>query len=713
MTLSRFEMVDFLLRKTKGIYINPEVRTYDVLEHVKATWPEEYEGIRGKLSNAYAFQVFELIEAADQGNISLAKLVLRFGINQRDLEECLYEAVKTGKSMAVATLLQRGVDPNARRYRLINKVGDPEGVEKSHPVKLALELGKNSKQGLDIIYLLIKAGADVNDELLVECGEVAAELEHPEFILLLSQRGYDAALFGLPLLSRVILDGSIYQCGPFLDAGVPISAYSTKYTFYVEDHNDDIWGPMSALQVAIFQGDLALVKYLVSRGGDVNLPAHDDSGRTTLQAAAERNRFDVVKWLVNAGADVKAPPAIHDGMTVLEAVAVSRDGKEVDPMFKYLLALGAPVNRPDGASGSVLHDLIRASRHECLGLVLDAGARVDSQEEFSGLTPLQVASERSDIEAVSMLLSHGSDINACAANEPRGRTALQAAAGTFCNVEAVVEFLLQKGADVNAPGSAVHGRTALQAAAEASSIEIVELLLRNGADVNAPAATEHGCTALQAAVRRSKIDTVELLLQNGADVNAPGSAVRGRTALQTAIETSSVEVVELLLQNGANVNTPATTEYGRTALQAATSSYHPDSRVVALLISSGADINAGPSAKGGVTALQGAAINGDLQIARILLHHGADVNADRSPDEGRTAVEGAAERGRLEMVRLLLSAGAMPDPVDGFLTAIKLADKNEHYAIGDLLEKFVESGQFLFTGSNDWLDENFYSSFAA
>ncbi|KAK7414992.1 hypothetical protein QQX98_006225 [Neonectria punicea] len=566
-------MVDFLLRKTKGIYISPEVRTYGVLEDMKETWPEKYEVIREKLSNPKAFQVFELIEAADQGNISLAKLILQYGINQGDLEEYLCEAVKIKKSMAVATLLERGVDPNARQYRLVNKVGDPDRVEKSYPIQLALEPQgygpEASKQRLGIVYLLIKAGAYVNDELLVECGEAAAKLKYPEFTLFLAQRGYDPALFGSPMLSQLIPDGTIYR---------------------------------------------------------------------SLQAAAQGNRFDVVKWLVNAGADVKAPPAIHDGLTVLEAAANTLSVEEIEPMFKYLLALGAPVNRPDGTSSSVLHSLLLSSLYECLSLALDAGARVDALEEDFGLTPLQAAAYHGDIEAVSMLLSHGSDINACAADGPQGRTALQAAA-------------------------------------EASEFE-----------------------------------TVKLLLQNGADVNAPSSAVQGRTALQAAAEASKFEVVELLLRNDADVNAPAATEYGRTALQAATSSERCDPRIVALLISSGADINAAPSAKRGVTALQGAAIKGDLQIARILLHHGADVNANGSPEEGRTAVEGAAEWGRLEMVRLLLSVGAMPDPVDGFSRAIKLADENEHYAIGDLLEKFVESGQFLFTGSNDWLDENIWTS---
>lgn len=103
-----------------------------------------------------------------------------------------------------------------------------------------------------------------------------------------------------------------------------------------------------------------------------------------------------------------------------------------------------------------------------------------------------------------------------------------------------------------------------------------------------------------------------------------------------------------------------------------------------------------------MSALQGAAIKGDLQIARLLLKYHADDNAAAAPEKGRTAVEGAAEHGRMDMVRLLLNAGARPDPVSGFSRAIKLADKNDHYVIGDLLKEVEES--FLATVWSDLLD---------
>ncbi|KAK8011737.1 hypothetical protein PG990_010702 [Apiospora arundinis] len=51
----------------------------------------------------------------------------------------------------------------------------------------------------------------------------------------------------------------------------------------------------------------------------------------------------------------------------------------------------------------------------------------------------------------------------------------------------MVEFLLQKGADVSSPPAKQDGGTALQLAAKSGSMKICELLLDNGADPHTPA----------------------------------------------------------------------------------------------------------------------------------------------------------------------------------------------------------------------------------
>lgn len=590
----RIEMADILLQEEAKI--KPlTIEDYGFLADAKKRSPYMYQVLRERSGEHKIFEMFDLLQAAEQGNIILSKLILQKDVTEAELEEGLCEAIKHGKQAAVTTFINRGVDPNAQRSRRMNNCGgNSDEAKDSYPLLVAIENGR-----LDGIYLLIKAGAKVNDELLMRICHLVYDEQENDFFLMLLQRGYDVALIGPCALERCASHREIYGCGIYLDAGAPINAYGC--------------GGKNALQVAARKGHLTLVQYLVDRGADVNFPASENRGQTALQAAASGGSLEVVEWIIEAGADVKAAPATHHGVTVFEAAADTKRGMQSLPIFKYLLALGAPINRPDGASSTVLHRLIRCGEVECLRVALEAGARMEDRESAARMmTPLQLAAERSDTQAIMLLVNHG--------------------------------------ADINAPAGDLHGRTALQAAA-------------------------------------------------GSDRTFFGQRNRSNITAK-----SNLEIVEHLLLNHADVNAPAGKRFGRTALQAAASSEFPDPRIVALLLDHGADINAAPARRGGVSALQGAAIKGDLQIARLLLKHHADVNAAAAPKKGRTAVEGAAEHGRMDMVRLLLNAGARPDPVSGFSRAIKLADKNDHYVIGDLLKDVEES--FLSTGWSDLLDAN-------
>ncbi len=117
---------------------------------------------------------------------------------------------------------------------------------------------------------------------------------------------------------------------------------------------------------------------------------------------------------------------------------------------------------------------------------------------------------------------------------------------------------MRVGVNVNAPPD-YHGRTALQAAAEAAfaedQLEIVEHLLESGANVNELPMWRRGCTALQAAAGAGSLAVAERLLQEGADVNAPPATGGGKTELQAAAEAGDVKMAELLIKAGARVST--------------------------------------------------------------------------------------------------------------------------------------------------------------
>ncbi|KAF3022936.1 hypothetical protein E8E14_005307 [Neopestalotiopsis sp. 37M] len=282
---------------------------------------------------------------------------------------------------------------------------------------------------------------------------------------------------------------------------------------------------------------------------------------------------------------------------------------------------------------------------------------------LDGKTALQAAAEAGSLAIVERLLEMGADINAPAGRH-HGKTALQVAAKTGNMV--IVDCLLRQNADVNAPGPDTHGRTALQAAAEAGHLQIIKYLLEYGANINAPAADTHGRTALQAAAEAGHLQIVEYLLEYGANINAPAADTHGRTALQAAAEAGHLQIVEYLLEQKADVNAPAAPDSGRTALQAAAEAGHL--QIVKWLLEQKADVNAPAAPDSGRTALQAAAEVGHLQIVEYLLEHKADVNAPAAhSDSGRTALQAAAGAGHLQIVKWLLeqkadvNAPAAPD----------------------------------------------------
>ena len=544
-----FRLVPDLLNAGAKVYTDLRIDGYSILEFVKVDSPPMiYKLLQEKLGPGEIPEVLQLIHEAEKGNRPLSRFLLAHNILHGEvLERALCQAVKLGSLGAVRTLLQRGVDPDARLSRLIDKT-----IENTPPILLAVTT-TNYKAATDIFYLLVKAGAQIDDDILMQICRLPVHKRHYNMLYILAEEGYNKALFGPSALECMAKSCEIYLCGIWLDVGTPINVYGGK--------------GRSCLQVAAGEGHLPLVQYFIDRGADVNLPASDHGGLTALQGAAQGGYTEVVDYLIDIGADVRAPPAKNKGITVLEAAAWPErhidhinccgdinslneqcKGKEGDYVstFKSLLALGAPVNRTNDTSGTILHRLLRRSRIECVRLALQAGARIEDREPIRPMsTPLQVAVAKGDMEAIRLLLEHGADVNAPAGAE-FGRTALQAAIAAETPSPDIVDLLLLNGADVNAPPAARGGVTALQGAAIRGDIQVVRMLLACEADVNEAPALEEGRTAVEGAAEHGRLDMIRLLLSVGAKADPVSGFLR---AIELAEENGHLALADLLREH--------------------------------------------------------------------------------------------------------------------------------------------------------------------
>jgi ankyrin repeat protein len=298
-----------------------------------------------------------------------------------------------------------------------------------------------------------------------------------------------------------------------------------------------------------------------------------------------------------------------------------------------------------------IHDAARAGNIEEVSKLLDAGVSVDEgtgSEGVGGRTPLYLAVEQGHLAVVELLLDRGANPNVRLSVS--GFTPLWEASGGRGQVE-IVRALIEHGADVNA-SDWIANRSPLHWAARFSSPEVVELLIRHGANLNA--LNEGGETPLMAALDGAipKMDgnspTAELLIESGADVSIR-STFRGRTALHTAAGWGFLRVTELLIENGADFD--ARDENGATPLHDAASLGNFETAKV--LIDAGADIHARSSL--GFTPLHRAAQGGNPELVNLLLELGADVNAELS--DGRTPISFALQSGHADVVGLLRERG--------------------------------------------------------
>jgi ankyrin repeat protein len=543
---AKFNAAKILLDSGAEVNMDLKIEGHNILEFAKAKLPIIYPVLLERLGTEHIPQVYQMIDAAEKGNRALSRFLLKHNIVQKEiLEHALCHAIRMQNVGAVRTLLHRGIDPDARRSRLIhNATTGPNVLEDNLPILLATACS-DGEISHDIMYLLWKAGANLNDDILTRMRRLAAVADQPERLWVLAELGLNSALFGPSMLEySALAAGGIYRSGYFLDKGTPINLYGL--------------GGLNSLQAAAKKGDLLLTQYLLDRGADINLLPSDDRGLTALQAAALGGFTEIIEYLIDAGADVKAPPAKKGGVTVLEAAAGASSGhndywedrdldqeRKLVSIFKNLLALGAPVNRTDGSSSNVLHQLIRSSRNECLKLAIQAGAHIEAREAFQGMmTPLQVAAE-ANIEAIQLLLDHGAEINAPPGGE-FGRTALQAATSAQNPDRRIVEFLHSRGADVNAGPARKGGVTALQGVAIRGDIPIARMLLNYGADVNAAPALEEGRTAVEGAAEHGRLDMVRLLLSLGAKADP---VVRFSRAIKLAEENDHFVLADLLREH--------------------------------------------------------------------------------------------------------------------------------------------------------------------
>ncbi|HZS44634.1 MAG TPA: ankyrin repeat domain-containing protein [Blastocatellia bacterium] len=301
--------------------------------------------------------------------------------------------------------------------------------------------------------------------------------------------------------------------------------------------------PKNLLVLAAMKNDLGGVRSLLDVGLDVN-SIDDATERTALQEAVGNNNLEMVKLLVSAGAGVNgvmAPAKVGKNENVLKAIPLNAisgetsveivdllisEGADVGlaewdgrfplltssgiakpEVIKELISRGADVNQDDGSFTPLMYAAV-GFVPENLDVLIKAGADVNHRNDANSALTLTISEHK--VEAFRILINAGAKVDF----KDEFGTALMMAADE--NDPVFVKLLIEKGAPVNEVNN--EGLSALMVAAEYDNFENVKMLISAGANVNQR--DKDGNTALSRALRKriaaDKSDVVQYLREHGA-----------------------------------------------------------------------------------------------------------------------------------------------------------------------------------------------------
>ena len=424
------------------------------------------------------------------------------------------------------------------------------------------------KEDIGFLQLLLKAGADVNllndeDE---DAWKLCGDMQFGRGALLLSSYNLDLNLV------TAYGENRLHQLSNF-----------TEFSVIVD-----------------------YIQPLLSDPAALNKP--NNSGDTPLMLASMNCNVDYMELLIKMGADVNLVNTDN------QSALMHAWNEDCHTGVELLLSKGADIYQVDKVKNSLLHNLVYLPSFDIImpyiePLLLDP-LQVNKRNN-DGETPLMLACESDNSVFVSILLTHGANINAA---DDHGKTALMR-----CSNDAFLRMfrqLLPYGLSAQAGGA---GMTILHRLARCSEgiysapeiASFIEPLLNNKADLNRIG--PYGESALTVASESKNIGFMTLLLGRGADANHKNN--EGNCLLVTCLRKSFYEGFKLLLSYKADLATVNVN--GNTVLMAAVSAWAPVEYIKLILDQCKDTINAAD--KRGQTALMKALRERSLDTVDLLL----------------------------------------------------------------------------------------------
>ncbi len=274
-----------------------------------------------------------------------------------------------------------------------------------------------------------------------------------------------------------------------------------------------------------------LAKLLLEHGADAGLG--NQKNRMPVHFAAESGNIQIINMLIDAGADVNCTD--NNGITPLMLLA--QNGK-TDAALKLLKNPDTDISIKDNDGRMAIDYATSAGLKELVKALSEAK---EEHADTYGNTSLHHACWNEQSEVVKILLEK--DLSSV--NKPNDEGESPLILATEKSNLMIVELLLAAGAQADYANS--NGVLPLHIAADKGDLFVGKALLAAGAGIDKK--TSDGQTPLILAARNGKNDFTAMLIEMGADVNSVDNDQH--SAMYYASESGYSEIVEQLLIAGA------------------------------------------------------------------------------------------------------------------------------------------------------------------
>ncbi|KAI1387243.1 ankyrin [Hypoxylon trugodes] len=426
------------------------------------------------------------------------------------------------------------------------------------------------------LRLLYQEGAIIDMDVL----EAGVEEEGVDILAKLSKYGAEVSRFGAAALSTAARLGNYGAVSWLLDAGVDVNATvsmkdvitnrSESWSVIALASNYVGFSPSRKCRGWIYGSDKRrcgsanreMLNILIGRGAVLKNSPHDKNAFNFMHRLLENsypdpNLLDNVKFFLELQVDYD--DLLGTGKCLLEACLNPMKGgikifgfsgfeerQQRHAIFELLIKHGIPIKR----TRVLLPCLIsQCGKPELIQQLLEEDANINAYcNSGEGCpwrySPIQAAAYQSNRALVDQLINMGANINQ-PAHRGCGQAALQAAFLDGLADMEFIQFLLERGADVNVVGRTDLDEfiTVLGQAAAYGDLELAFLLVRYGADPNICG----DYCALDYAADGGGLDMVHFLLNVGGL-----SYIRGRTgydgAIRLAKESRHFAIADLIQQ---------------------------------------------------------------------------------------------------------------------------------------------------------------------